>query len=39
MVREEIQKAIDAANTHVSRAEGVRAFRVLADDFTEKSAS
>ena len=37
VVREEIQKAIDTANTHVSRAEGVRAFRVLADDFTEKS--
>jgi long-chain acyl-CoA synthetase len=36
-VREELQKAIDAANTHVSRAEGVRAYRVLADDFTEKS--
>jgi long-chain acyl-CoA synthetase len=36
-VREEIQKAIDTANTHVSRAEGVRAFRILADDFTEKS--
>ena len=36
-VREEIQRAIDAANTHVSRAEGVRAFRVLHDDFTERS--
>jgi long-chain acyl-CoA synthetase len=37
VVHEEIQRAIDTANTHVSRAEGVRAFRVLADDFTEKS--
>lgn len=36
-VREEIQKAIDTANTHVSRAEGVRAFRILGDDFTEQS--
>ncbi len=36
-VREAIQKAIDTANTHVSRAEGVRAFRVLDDDFTERS--
>jgi long-chain acyl-CoA synthetase len=37
VVREEIQRAIDAANTRVSRAEGVRAFRVLSDDFTEAS--
>ncbi|MGN6444172.1 AMP-dependent synthetase/ligase [Amnibacterium sp.] len=37
VVREEIQRAIDAANTHVSRAEGIRAFRILADDFTEQS--
>ncbi|MGT2427284.1 AMP-dependent synthetase/ligase [Amnibacterium kyonggiense] len=36
-VRDEVQQAIDAANTHVSRAEGVRAFRILADDFTEAS--
>jgi len=35
VVREEIQHAIDAANTRVSRAEGVRAFRILTDDFTE----
>jgi long-chain acyl-CoA synthetase len=34
-VREEVQRAIDAANTHVSRAEGVRAFRILTEDFTE----
>ena len=37
VVREEVQRAIDTANTHVSRAEGVRAFRILADDFTEAS--
>jgi long-chain acyl-CoA synthetase len=36
-VREEVQRAVDAANTHVSRAEGVRAFRILTDDFTEAS--
>jgi long-chain acyl-CoA synthetase len=36
-VRAEVQGAIDRANTHVSRAEGVRAFRILADDFTEAS--
>ncbi|WP_375389241.1 AMP-dependent synthetase/ligase [uncultured Amnibacterium sp.] len=37
VVRDEVQKAVDTANTHVSRAEGVRAFRVLGDDFTEAS--
>lgn len=37
IVREEIQKVIDEANTRVSRAEGVRAFRVLTSDFTEAS--
>jgi long-chain acyl-CoA synthetase len=37
VVRDEIQRAIDGANTTVSRAEGVRAFRILADDFTEAS--
>ncbi|MGN6743670.1 MAG: AMP-dependent synthetase/ligase [Amnibacterium sp.] len=34
-VREEVQRAIDAANTRVSRAEGVRAFVILPEDFTE----
>jgi long-chain acyl-CoA synthetase len=34
-VRDEVQRAIDAANTRVSRAEGVRAFAILPDDFTE----
>lgn len=37
LVREEVQRAVDAANTQVSRAEGVRAFHILADDFTEAS--
>jgi long-chain acyl-CoA synthetase len=36
-VRDEIQRAIDTANTQVSRAEGVRAYRILTDDFTEAS--
>ncbi|MFC7330223.1 AMP-dependent synthetase/ligase [Marinactinospora rubrisoli] len=30
----ELQKAVDAANTEVSRAESIRAFRVLPGDFT-----
>jgi long-chain acyl-CoA synthetase len=34
-VREEVQRAIDTANTRVSRAEGVRAFAILPEDFTE----
>jgi long-chain acyl-CoA synthetase len=34
-VRAEVQRAIDAANTRVSRAESIRAFRILPDDFTE----
>ena len=33
-VRAEIQQAIDQANTAVSRAESIRAFRILPDDFT-----
>ena len=36
-VREEIQRAIDTANTRVSRAESIRSFRILTDDFTEAS--
>lgn len=36
-VREELQRAVDAANTRVSRAESIRAFQVLPDDFTEAS--
>ncbi|HEY8318989.1 MAG TPA: long-chain fatty acid--CoA ligase [Amnibacterium sp.] len=35
LVRDEIQSAIDHANTRVSRAEGIRAFEILPDDFTE----
>jgi long-chain acyl-CoA synthetase len=35
-VRDEVQRAIDTANTRVSRAEGVRAFAILPEDFTEK---
>ena len=33
-VRAEIQQSIDQANTAVSRAESIRAFRILPDDFT-----
>ncbi|MBM7776428.1 long-chain acyl-CoA synthetase [Actinokineospora baliensis] len=34
-LRAEIQTAVDAANALVSRAEGVRRFAILDDDFTE----
>jgi long-chain acyl-CoA synthetase len=33
-VEREVQSAIDRANTHVSRAESIRAFRILPRDFT-----
>jgi len=33
----EVQKAIDAANTHVSRAESIRKFAILPTQFTEAS--
>jgi long-chain acyl-CoA synthetase len=36
-VRAEIQTAIDAANREVSRAEAIKAFRILPRDFTEAS--
>ncbi|MGH3623151.1 MAG: AMP-dependent synthetase/ligase, partial [Sciscionella sp.] len=36
-LRGEIQRAIDAANESVSRAESIRAFRILPTDFTEES--
>ncbi|HEX5512219.1 MAG TPA: AMP-binding protein [Actinomycetales bacterium] len=36
-VRAAIQAAVDEANQAVSRAESIRAFRVLATDFTEES--
>jgi len=33
-LRDEVQSAIDAANAHVSRAESIREFRILSQDFT-----
>ena len=36
-VRAEVQKAIDHANTHVSRAESIRKFTILATEWTEAS--
>ncbi|HYO85188.1 MAG TPA: long-chain fatty acid--CoA ligase [Dermatophilaceae bacterium] len=36
-VREHLQKAIDRANASVSRAESIRAFRLVSGDFTEAS--
>jgi long-chain acyl-CoA synthetase len=36
-VRAELQKAVDQANTQVSRAEAIRKFEVLDTDFTEAS--
>ena len=30
-----LQKAVDGANEHVSRAESIRKFKVLTSDFTE----
>lgn len=33
----EVQRAVDSANATVSRAESIRRFLVLADDFTEES--
>jgi long-chain acyl-CoA synthetase len=33
----EVQKAVDAANSHVSRAESIRKFVILPTDFTEAS--
>ncbi|HEY8588676.1 MAG TPA: AMP-binding protein, partial [Naasia sp.] len=36
-VRAEIQRAIDAANTHVSRAESIRKFTILPTEWTEAS--
>lgn len=34
VVRAELQRAVDEANSSVSRAESIRAFRVLTEDFT-----
>ena len=36
-LRAEVQAAIDAANAHVSRAESIREFRILNQDFTIES--
>ncbi len=36
-VREEVQKVVDAANEHVSRAESVRRFLILDAELTEES--
>jgi long-chain acyl-CoA synthetase len=36
-VKEEVQKAIDAANDAVSHAEAIKAFRILPGDFTIES--
>jgi long-chain acyl-CoA synthetase len=35
VIRTELQRAVDSANEAVSKAESIRAFAVLADDFTE----
>ncbi|WP_082589374.1 AMP-dependent synthetase/ligase [Nostocoides sp. Soil756] len=36
-IRDEIQKAVDDANSAVSKAESIRAFAILDGDFTEES--
>ena len=36
-VRAEVQKAIDIANKHVSRAESIRKFTILSTEWTEAS--
>lgn len=36
-VKDEIQNVIDRTNENVSRAESIRAFRIIAQDFTEES--
>ena len=35
LLRAEIQEAVDEANKAVSRAESIREFRILAEDFSE----
>ena len=37
LVHAEVQRAIDAANTRVSRAESVRKFTIIPTEFTEAS--
>jgi len=36
-VRAEVQRAIDLANSHVSRAESIRKFTILSTEWTEAS--
>ena len=36
-IRAEVQRAVDAANAHVSRAESIRKFTILATEWTEAS--
>jgi long-chain acyl-CoA synthetase len=36
-VRAEVQRAIDEANSHVSRAESIRKFTILGSEWTEAS--
>lgn len=38
-LRAEIQKAIDEANTAVSKAEAIKVFRILPQDFTEATGT
>ncbi|MCI1984163.1 MAG: AMP-binding protein [Bifidobacteriaceae bacterium] len=37
IVRTEVERAVDAANTLVSRAESIRKYEILDDDFTEEN--
>lgn len=37
IVRTEVERAVDAANTLVSRAESIRKFEILDDDFTQEN--
>lgn len=37
IVRAEVERAVNAANEHVSRAESIRKFEIVPDDFTEES--
>jgi len=37
VVHEHLQKAVDRANRHVSRAESIRQFRIVPGDFTEEN--
>ncbi|MBM6699420.1 long-chain fatty acid--CoA ligase [Bifidobacterium pullorum subsp. saeculare] len=37
IVRAEVERAVNMANEHVSRAESIRKFEIVPDDFTEES--